>query len=137
MDTYSQDPVKIRPIKPTVKRRQYSKSLKRQIVEECLAGNDSAAVVAHRHDINANLLFKWRRQYGTGDLGNVAEPPVLVPIVVDQPGQSRPSTPVSHDSGTRSKTDNLEVCLANGHRLLIVGAVCPVALRTALEVLST
>jgi len=66
VDTHPQDTTIVGPVKPIVKRRKYSKALKRQIVEECLSGNDSASVVARRHDINANLLFKWLRLYETG-----------------------------------------------------------------------
>ena len=55
MDTHLQDTTIVGPVKPIVKRRKYSKALKRRIVEECLAGNASASVVARRHDINANL----------------------------------------------------------------------------------
>ena len=136
MDTHLQDTTLVGPVKPIVKRRQYSKALKRQIVEECLTGNDSASVVARRHDINANLLFKWRRQYEAGALSNETEATALVPIVIKPPAQTRLPAPAAPDSGGRSNTGNLEICLATGHRLIATGAVCPVALRTALEVLS-
>jgi transposase len=136
VDTHSQDTTIAGPAKPIVKRRQYSNALKRQIVEECLAGNDSASVVARRHDINANLLFKWRRQYDAGALGNEPGATALVPIVVKPPAQTRSPAPAAPDSGDRSNTGNLEICLATGHRLVVTGGVCSVALRTALEVLS-
>ena len=136
MDTHSQDTTPVGPAKPIVKRRQYSKALKRQIVEECLAGNDSASVVARRHDINANLLFKWRRQYDAGTFANEPGATALVPIVVKPPAQTRSPAPAAPDSGAHSNTGNLEICLATGHRLVVAGGVCPVALRTALEVLS-
>ncbi len=136
MDTHFQDTTIVGPVKPIVKRRKYSKALKRQIVEECLAGNDSASVVARRHDINANLLFKWRRLYETGALGNEPGATTLVPIVVKPTAQMRSPAPVVPESGARSNTGNMDICLATGHRLSVAGGVCPVALRTALEVLS-
>jgi transposase len=43
---------------------------KREIVEETLAPGASVSVVARRHDVNANQLFGWRRQYRCGELGN-------------------------------------------------------------------
>ena len=46
------------------KRRQYSKALKRQMVAETQApgASVSVSVVARRHDVNSNQLFRWRRQ---------------------------------------------------------------------------
>ena len=53
----------------------------------------SVSVVARRYDINANLLFKWKRHDETGRL--VAPPPEspeFVPIgVVSQAGDGRPA----------------------------------------------
>jgi len=43
------------------KRRQYSEALKRQMVAEMLVPGASVSIVARRHDVNANQLFKWRR----------------------------------------------------------------------------
>src|SRR5216683_7356929 len=44
------------------KRRQYSEALKRQIVAETLEPGSSVSIVARRHDVNSNQLFKWRRE---------------------------------------------------------------------------
>ena len=44
------------------KRRQYSEALKRQMVAETQAAGASVSVVARRHDVNSNQLFRWRRQ---------------------------------------------------------------------------
>jgi len=41
-------------------RRQFSADLKRRYVSETYAAGTSVSVVARRHDINANLLFRWR-----------------------------------------------------------------------------
>ena len=43
-------------------RRSWSAEEKRRIVEESLRPGASVSVVARRHDLNANLLFTWRRQ---------------------------------------------------------------------------
>src|SRR5260370_36646394 len=43
------------------KRRQYSEALKRQIVAETVEPGASVSIVARRHDVNRNQLFKWRR----------------------------------------------------------------------------
>ena len=41
-------------------RRQFSADFKRRFVSETYAAGTSVSVVARRHDINANLLFRWR-----------------------------------------------------------------------------
>jgi transposase-like protein len=45
-----------------MKRRQYSEALKRQIVAETQEPGSSVSIVARRHDVNSNQLFKWRRE---------------------------------------------------------------------------
>src|SRR5262245_17574441 len=44
------------------KRRQYSEALKHQMVAETQAPGASVSIVARRHDVNSNQLFRWRRQ---------------------------------------------------------------------------
>ena len=50
-------------------RRFRSKQERRQIVEETLKPGASVSRVARAHDVNANQVFKWRRQYREGRLG--------------------------------------------------------------------
>ena len=116
------------------KRCHYSKALKRQMVEETLAGLESVSVVARRHDVNANQLFKWRQQYRKGLLVDEPEPRSLIPIAMTPSPVSKPAPEdaekVMQDAGC------LEITLAGGHRLVVTGTVCPQALRTVLTVLS-
>lgn len=47
--------------------RRYRSGLeKQQIVEEASVPGVSVAEVARRHDVNANLVFKWLREAGQG-----------------------------------------------------------------------
>ena len=64
-------------------RRKWAAEQKRRIVEETRAPGASVSVVARRYDINANLLFKWKRQEEAGGLAvPSAEAPEFVPIGV-------------------------------------------------------
>ena len=53
-------------------KRNYSLQQKLQVVRETLGPGVSVARVARRHNINANLVFTWRRQYSRGELAPVA-----------------------------------------------------------------
>ena len=46
-----------------VHRRRWSEARKRRIVAESCQPGVSVSVVARRHDVNANQVFGWRRQY--------------------------------------------------------------------------
>ena len=48
-------------VKGATKRRQYSE-LKCQMVAETQAPGASVSIIARRHDVNSNQLFRWRRQ---------------------------------------------------------------------------
>ena len=134
MDTIDQDSGSTVSVKPIRKRRQYSKVLKRQMVEETLTGRDSVSVVARRYDVNANQLFKWRRQYRKGLLVDEPDPQSLIPIAVTPSPASKP-VPEDVEKVVRD-AGRLEITLAGGHRLVVTGVVCPQALRTVLTVLS-
>lgn len=49
-------------------RRSYSRAFKRRVVAETLEPGASVAAVARRHDLNANMVFMWRRdpRFGSG-----------------------------------------------------------------------
>jgi len=71
------------------KRRYRSKRERRQIVEETLQPGASVAVIARRHDVNANQVFHWRKLYREGrlDVPAVAQ---LLPVRVTEVVSSEP-----------------------------------------------
>jgi transposase len=79
----------VHPVVSSSRKRQYrSPEEKRRIVEETLRSDESVAVVARRHGVNANQVFQWRRLYQAGLLGSgsvaEAEPGLrLLPVTVD------------------------------------------------------
>ena len=99
-------------------RRRWPEALKRRIVGESLAPGASASVVARRYDVNANQLFRWRREYEAAGPG---AGPAMVPVAV------WPSSPAAACGGT------IEIDLAGGVRVRISGAVDASVLRQVLE----
>jgi transposase len=68
------------PSKP-VRRRRHSPELKAKVVAACAAPGASVAAVALAHDLNANLVHKWRRGQGLGPMrGRVPVPPRSVGV---------------------------------------------------------
>ena len=74
-------------------RRRRSESEKRKIVEETLQPGASVAVVARRHEINANSLFAWRRLYQKGLLGSPPAVPQVSLLPVQISPLKRPGRP--------------------------------------------
>jgi len=68
-------------------RRRWSEARKRQIVTESYQPGISVSVVARRHDVNANLVFSWRRQYR--ELARMAGG--FVPVVVSSTEGAEPA----------------------------------------------
>src|SRR5438128_2197464 len=62
------------------RRRRWPDALKRRMVAETLEPGASVSLVARRHDVNANQLFKWRREFeAAGASGGTGLVPVRVP----------------------------------------------------------
>ena len=47
-------------------RRLYKEWFKAQVAQECLAPGALVSTVAQRHNINTNVLFRWRREFRLG-----------------------------------------------------------------------
>jgi len=66
-------------------RRQHDRAFKAELVERCLAPGASVAAVASAGGVNANLLFKWRREHLRANQLNRSAPSsstVLVPVQI-------------------------------------------------------
>ena len=62
------------------RRRRYSTEFKVRVVQSCGEPGQSVAGVARRHDLNANLLHKWRKQFKAGPTDFIQLP---VPVMLD------------------------------------------------------
>ena len=117
------------------RRRRFTVSYKRRVVEESLAGDTSVSVVARRHDVNANQLFTWRRLYRNGLLEETTSSgAALMPVhVADAPVAETAELPVS--PRPQPADGEVEIRLSGGHRVVVRGDADHGALRVALEVL--
>jgi transposase len=115
--------------RPKERRRRYwTRDEKRRIVVESLEDGASAADVARRHDLNANLLFTWRRQLGMESDEPRAITPIL-PVTIE----SEAMAPDVSLSGTAGQ---MEIVLAEGDRILVWADVETAALSRVLKALS-
>ena len=98
------------------RRRAWSEEEKKRIVDETLEPGASVSTVARRHDINANLLFTWRRRIG----GGVARGDgiTLVPAVIAAPG-APPRNPSSGGGAAPSPVGRIEIVLVGGARIIV------------------
>jgi transposase len=101
--------------------------LKRRIVAETLEPGASVSIVARRHDVNANQVFKWRREMAPGQPATVEQSVAMLPVeIVPEATEPRPRT---RRSGT------IEITFAGGARVCVRGEVSPQTLRQVLELL--
>src|ERR1043166_3588737 len=72
-------------------RREWPEALKRQMVAETLEPGASVSIVARRHDVNTNQLFKWRRELLPQGAPAEAESNAMLPVeIVAQPERRSP-----------------------------------------------
>ena len=107
----------------SVKRRNWPEAFKRQVVAETLEPGSSVSIVARRHDVNSNQLFRWRRQ--------------LLPKAVVESGAMVP-VEIAPDDGRPRRTDRegvIEIAFGCGARVRLRGEVSSETLRQVIELL--
>ena len=124
-------------------RRRFRAEERLEMVRESEQPGVSVAQVAQRHGINANLLFTWRKRYGT-DRDAASSSPVLLPVTVVDPLPAvkenvKPKRKRSRHSGVRSSRATpapgaIEIEMP-GARIFLHGAVCETNLGAVLRVL--
>jgi transposase len=68
-------------------RRQHDRAFKEELVRQSLLPGAAVSAIALDNGINANMLFKWRRQYLRAALPRSA-PAVLLPVCHRPPYRS-------------------------------------------------
>ena len=114
------------------RRRRWSEARKRRIVAESYQPGISVSVVARRHDVNANQVFTWRRQYRELALAAGG----FVPVVVSSTEGAEPAKllPAPEDI-EQSPSGRIEIALADGARVTVDRDVDAAALSRVLGVL--
>jgi transposase len=123
------------------KRRLWSTDEKRSIVAETRKAGASVSLVARRHDVNANMIFTWRREFDKQERDRGAESATFVPALVSRhdvgPRRSAP-TPPEPDTGIGTcaqSAGRMEIFLAGGERIIAEKDVCAVALARVVRIL--
>ena len=106
-----------------------SKQERRQIVEETLKPGASVSVVARAYDVNANQVFKWRKQYRQGRL-NREPTSTLLPVRISDVLPAQPAT--ARRRVKRKRTGVIDIDFGHA-RVRIEGAADPDCVRAALD----
>ena len=109
------------------RRRRWPEALKRRIVAETLEPGSSVSLVARRHDVNANQLFKWRRELMAKKPPAAVDDGALVPVKI-VPEEGRDRRPVD-------RAGIIEIAFGCGARAFVGAGVAPETLRQVVDLL--
>lgn len=110
-------------------RRRWPEAAKRKIVEETFEPGASVAIVARRYELNANVVFAWRRLYRAGETGTASPEKTarLIPVNVIAPESSIPRTR-GRPRIQAPQSESIEILLAGGTQLRFSGNLAREAL---------
>ncbi|MEL4169384.1 IS66-like element accessory protein TnpA [Pseudomonas sp. ZS001] len=72
----------IAPARRSGRRPNFPSAFKRKVVEASYQPGASVSMIAREHDVNANMVFRWRQQYQDGAFGPVSLSATLLPVEV-------------------------------------------------------
>ncbi|WP_341923405.1 transposase [Polaromonas sp. YR568] len=118
-------------------RRQHDRAFKARLVRESMQAGASVAAIAMANGINANMLFKWRRERQCQEGAPQPAPAVLLPVRLaseseDSAAKALPLAAIA-PAGAKS-TGVIELEIAGG-RLRLRGAVDEASLCSVLRAL--
>ena len=102
-------------------RRMRTVEEKRRIVEETFHSGDSVAGIARRHEVNANLVFGWRRLYQKGLLEPAAASAALMPVKIRAGKRPQRRRAVTVSTARQSSGDCVEIELGAGKSMRVHG----------------
>lgn len=122
------------------RRREHSPALKRELIARSLQPGASVSGIALDVGINANLLFKWRREHlrSNGQAAVLATPtakPVLLPVTIDSPTPQVTAAPAPpRPPASRASTGSIEIDIG-GARVRLRGPIDEASVRVVLQAL--
>ena len=123
-------------------RTRHTLEEKLRIVEEARAKGASVAMVARRHNLNANQVFAWRRQHRRGLLNTAGakDDAKLLPVKVSTPTvlpteRATPPAPSQSASEPKQAAQLIEIRLRNGHSIVVRGRLDGEALSRVIDIL--
>jgi transposase-like protein len=109
--------------------RSWPEALKREIVAASLVPGSSVSVVARQYDVNANLVFSWRRRYSASPVSPaIATAPQVVPMMIT-------AEPDSASAPASTVGETIEIDLVGKYRVRVGSGVDGRVLRRVLDVL--
>ena len=108
-------------------RRSWTRDEKRRIVKESLQEGASIAEVARRYELNANLLFTWRRKMGV-EPAVLNDPMPILPVTIARETAAEGNCP--------DAAGQMEIVLSEGARIIVWTDVETAALTRVLKALS-
>ena len=107
-------------------RRQHERTFKDELIAQSLVPGASVAAIAMKGGINANLLFKWRREHVKAMTATAPTAATLLPVCVipeaTSPSITQPVAPVGPAVSRASSPGVIEIEIA-GARLRLRGVV--------------
>lgn len=116
------------------RRRIWSVEEKQRIVAETYEPGASVSIVARRHDLNASMLFTWRREAEKAAAARCDGALTFIPAKIDA-APSVASAPMAVVQTGRT-AGQIEIALAGGDRVIVGPDVDAVALARVVKVLS-
>lgn len=117
------------------RRRNWSDDEKLMICGQTRVPGVSVSQVARRYDVNANQVFNWLKDPKFADAAPPEMGPRFLPVeVIDAPADEPTEATSSMDDAEADA--RLEIDLAGGHRLRVIGAYDAEALALLIRRLS-
>lgn len=131
---------------PASGRRHWLEAVKRELVAATFEPGASVSIVARRHDVNANQLFKWRRQFRDRSDDASLQAVQMLPVEIASPalampGRSAPSRGpgrrraeiASRAGDAPAAAGSVEIKLPGGARVTITGKADPATVAAAIR----
>jgi transposase len=117
-----------------LKRQFRSKQERRAIVEETLQPGASVSRVARAHNVNANQVFYWRKQYREGWFDKPADAfSALIPVrIAPEVGRNEPGDKPSSRQSRSNPAGVIEIAWGT-IRVRIEGAADPGSIRAVMD----